>query len=163
MGDGTATMREVSRDGVPAIRPRAVGESGRRVLALRDRYPATAESLPRARRAVAQRAAELGAGDSIAESIALAVTEACANVVVHAYRDHPAVGEMTVSLEWSNDCLRAYVADDGIGMVPRRDSPGLGLGIPLISELTDDFELRGRPEGGTEVCMQFTLSKKVAA
>ncbi|MCA1694468.1 MAG: hypothetical protein LC749_06935, partial [Actinobacteria bacterium] len=63
-------MREVSRDGVRAIRPRAVGDSGRRVLALRHRYPATPESLPRARRAVAQRAEELGAGDSIAESIA---------------------------------------------------------------------------------------------
>ncbi len=64
---------------------------------------------------------------------------------------------MTVSLERSDDCLRVYVADDGIGMVPRFDSPGLGLGIPLISRLTDGFEVRSRPEGGTELCMRFTL------
>lgn len=133
------------------------------MLALRHRYPATAESVPLARRAVAECAEELGGGDSVTEAIALAVTEACANVVVHAYRDDPAVGEMTISLERTNECLRAYVADDGIGMVPRLDSPGLGLGIPLISQLTDGFELRSRPEGGTEVCMEFTLSTKVAA
>lgn len=118
--------------------------------------------MPLARRAVAECAEELG-GDSVAEAIALAVTEACANVVVHAYRDHTAAGEMTVSLESSDDCLRVYVADDGVGMVPRSESPGLGLGIPLISELTDGFALRGRPEGGTEVCMQFTLGTEVAA
>ena len=118
--------------------------------------------MPLARRAVAECAEELG-GDSVAEAIALAVTEACANVVVHAYRDDTAAGEMTVSLESSNDCLRAYVADDGVGMLPRLDSPGLGLGIPLISQLTDGFELRARPEGGTEICMQFTLGTKVAA
>ncbi len=133
------------------------------MLALRHRYPATAESLPLARRAVVECAEELGGGDSVTEAIALAVTEACANVIVHAYCDHPGVGEMTVSVESSTDCLRAYVADDGIGMVPRLDSPGLGLGIPLISQLPDGFELRSRPEGGTEVCMEFMLSTKVAA
>ncbi len=148
---------------LPRIRIEQLEVTGERVLALRHRYPATAEAVSVARRAVAHCAEGLDAGDSVKEAIALAVTEACANVVVHAYRDQPDVGEMTVSLEWSSDCLRAYVADDGIGMAPRLDSPGLGLGIPLISQLTDGFELRSRPEGGTEVCMQFTLSTKVAA
>ena len=97
------------------------------------------------------------------EAIGLAVTEACSNVVVHAYREHTSPGEMTVSIEQSNDGLRVYVADDGVGIVPRLDSPGLGLGIPLISQLTDGFELRSRPEGGTELCMRFALTASVAA
>ena len=133
------------------------------MLALRRSYPATAESLPLARRAVAQCAGQLAGGDLSTEAIALAVTEACSNVVVHAYRDHARAGQMTVSLERSDDCLRVYVADDGIGMAPRPDSPGLGLGLPLISQLADGLELRSRPEGGTELCMRFTLSVKAAA
>ena len=133
------------------------------MLALRHRYPATAESLPPARRAVTQCAEQLGCDDSLTEAIALAVTEACSNVVVHAYRHHTRLGEMTVSLDQSDDCLRVYVADDGIGMLPRLDSPGLGLGLPLISQLTDGFELRSRSEGGTELCMRFALNEKVAA
>ncbi len=133
------------------------------MVALRHSYPARSESLPLARRAVAQGAEQLGGGGPVAEAIALAVTEACSNVVVHAYRDDAAAGEMTVSLERSNDFLRVYVADDGIGMVPRLDSPGLGLGIPLISQLADGFEVRSRPQGGTELCMRFALSAKAAA
>ena len=133
------------------------------MLLLRHRYPATAESLPLARKAVARCAGELGDGDSVAEAITLAVSEACSNVIVHAYRDRTRAGEMTVSLERSEDCLRVYVADDGIGMAPRLDSPGLGLGSPLISQLTDGFELRSRPEGGTELCMRFTRSGEPAA
>jgi serine/threonine-protein kinase RsbW len=138
--------------------PLSTAESGGRpALALRLTYPARAESLPPVRRTVARRAEELGADGPVAEAVALAVTEACTNVVVHAYRGDSGAADMTVSVERSDDGLRVCVADDGVGMVPRSDSPGLGLGMPLISELTDGFEVRGRPRGGTELCMRFGL------
>ena len=56
-----------------------------------------------------------------------------------------------------------YVVDDGIGTQPRLDSPGLGLGIALISQLTDALEVRTPLEGGTELCMRFSLSAEKAA
>jgi serine/threonine-protein kinase RsbW len=51
------------------------------------------------------------------------------------------------------------VTDDGSGMAPRDDSPGIGLGLPLIRHLADQFEHR-RPPGnvGTELWMHFRLA-----
>jgi serine/threonine-protein kinase RsbW/stage II sporulation protein AB (anti-sigma F factor) len=49
------------------------------------------------------------------------------------------------------------VADRGRGIVPRPDSPGLGLGLPLIATLAESLELgTGRSEE-TEVRMTFDL------
>ena len=49
------------------------------------------------------------------------------------------------------------VEDDGRGMVPRPDSPGLGLGLPLIATVSDRFETHTTPSGGTKLCMWFRL------
>lgn len=130
---------------------------------MRERYSARTEALPVARHTAAKRAKQLGADESVAQAIALAVTEACSNVVVHAYRDSAGPGEMTVSLERPDDHIYVYVVDAGVGMQPRADSPGLGLGIPLIAQLTEAFELRTPPDGGTEVCMRFHLTAREAA
>jgi anti-sigma regulatory factor (Ser/Thr protein kinase) len=57
--------------------------------------------------------------------------------------------------EW----IDVRVADDGSGMAPRDDSPGLGLGLPLIRHLADQFDHRRTPGGdGTEVWMRFRLA-----
>jgi serine/threonine-protein kinase RsbW/stage II sporulation protein AB (anti-sigma F factor) len=50
--------------------------------------------------------------------------------------------------------LRIVIADSGIGMTPRTDSPGLGLGLPLISQLADSIQVR-TAEDGTEIHMSF--------
>jgi anti-sigma regulatory factor (Ser/Thr protein kinase) len=121
-------------------------------------YPARAASVPVARAATADCARQLGAEESVVEAVALAVTEACSNVVVHAYRHQDEPGDMTVLVEKPDAFLRVTVFDDGPGIVPRVDSPGLGLGLPLISQLTDGLELSSRPEGGCQVCMRFDLS-----
>jgi serine/threonine-protein kinase RsbW len=47
------------------------------------------------------------------------------------------------------------VADGGRGMMPRIDSPGLGFGLPLIAQMTQDFRVERREEGGTTVWMRF--------
>lgn len=50
------------------------------------------------------------------------------------------------------------MTDDGQGMAPRIDSPGLGLGLPLIAHLTAGFEIRPGMDGhGTEVCLVFEV------
>ena len=51
------------------------------------------------------------------------------------------------------------VADEGRGMLPRTDSPGLGLGLPLIAQMTQSLEVHDRQGGGTEIRMSFALRR----
>jgi len=86
----------------------------------------------------------------------MAVTEACTNVVVHAYDEDD--GMLEVEMGAAEDGLTIIVRDHGSGIQPRptRSSPpALGLGLPLIAALSDAFELRGSAGTGTEVRMTF--------
>ena len=49
------------------------------------------------------------------------------------------------------------VTDEGRGMLPRTDSPGLGLGLGLIARLTDELEISSPGGRGTEICVSFAL------
>ena len=133
------------------------------MVAMRSRYPARADAVPTARRAVSRCLRALGIDESVAKAVALAVTEACSNVVLHAYREQKEPGRMTVLVEKPDDVLCVKVLDEGLGIAPRMDSPGLGMGLPLISHYTDALELRTRPEGGSEVSMRFDLNRDRAA
>ena len=97
------------------------------------------------------------------DAVRLAVSEAVSNVVVHSYRDAERHGEFTISIEWENDVLHVIVRDHGCGMQPRTDSPGAGLGLPLIASLADSFSVVVPPDGGTEVSMTFPLQALNAA
>jgi serine/threonine-protein kinase RsbW len=89
--------------------------------------------------------------------IRLAVTEACTNVVVHAYPDGRE-GPMEVLATLLGDELTVVVRDEGTGIGPRADSPGLGLGLPLIASLTENVQLGRNAEERTEVRMTFSLN-----
>lgn len=119
-------------------------------------WPASPEHVGAARRAVWDAAIRAGAQEAVREAARLAVSEAVSNVVVHSYRD---IGEgaFTLSVEWSGSELRVTVRDQGCGMAPRMDSPGAGLGLPLIASLADSFSVTAPPGGGTEVVMTFPL------
>lgn len=89
--------------------------------------------------------------------VRLAVTEACANVVVHAYPDgHEGPMEVVVSMD--EDRLTVLVRDWGGGIRPRPDSPGLGLGLSLIAALAEQVQLGHDNEEHTEVRMTFALN-----
>lgn len=98
-----------------------------------------------------------GAIDGTVADIALAVTEAVSNVVVHAYRDRVTPGSVTVRGDRVDHELRFIVTDDGKGVVPRADSPGLGLGLAIIGRLARTLEIRAGAAGGAEICMTFGL------
>jgi serine/threonine-protein kinase RsbW/stage II sporulation protein AB (anti-sigma F factor) len=49
------------------------------------------------------------------------------------------------------------VSDEGRGILPRADSPGLGLGLPLIATLAESLELGTGDNEETEVRMSFRL------
>jgi serine/threonine-protein kinase RsbW/stage II sporulation protein AB (anti-sigma F factor) len=66
---------------------------------------------------------------------------------------------MEVAASVDGDALRVTVRDEGMGIVPRPDSPGLGLGLPLIATLTESLELGKAPDDRTEVTMVFRLEQ----
>jgi PAS domain S-box-containing protein len=126
--------------------------------ALERRFPAEAVAVSAVRAAVAEVATACGFDDDHVGRIKLAVSEAATNAVMHAYRDAPAPGELAVRAEVRDGELRVVVADDGAGIRPREDSPGLGLGLGLMSALTTrvDFVSSG---GGTEVHLAWHLTR----
>ena len=117
------------------------------------------DSVSSARRLVSNwlRSAMPGA-DVLHGDVALAVSEACTNVVMHAYPDGDAGGFRVVA-DREGECVQVTVSDCGGGMVPRPDSPGLGLGLPLIASLTDLVEVRpAHVAPGTVVAMSFSVA-----
>jgi serine/threonine-protein kinase RsbW len=93
--------------------------------------------------------------------IRLAVTEACANVVVHAYPDDRE-GPMEVVASMDDDALTVLVRDWGCGIRPRPNSPGLGLGLSLIAALAESVQLGHGEKEHTEVRMTFALTEELA-
>jgi serine/threonine-protein kinase RsbW len=125
-------------------------------------WPAEPEHVGSARRVVSAAARRAGAEDPVLDAVRLAVSEAVSNVIVHGYRD-TGDGAFTVSIETRGDELHVTVRDEGCGMQPRMDSPGAGLGLPLIANLTESFSVSAPPGGGTEVRMMFPLRMLTAA
>jgi len=93
--------------------------------------------------------------------IRLAVTEACTNVVVHAYPDG-SEGPLEVLATLAGEELTVVVRDEGEGITPRPDSPGLGLGLPLIASLAEKVQLGHDAQKRTEVRMTFSLASMAA-
>jgi anti-sigma regulatory factor (Ser/Thr protein kinase) len=93
--------------------------------------------------------------------IRLAVTEACSNVVVHAYPDdQEGTMEVVASMDEDERALTVLVRDWGRGIRPRSDSPGLGLGLSLIAALAESVQLGHDSREHTEVRMTFALTEE---
>jgi anti-sigma regulatory factor (Ser/Thr protein kinase) len=142
--------------------PGALLASSRTGRALDLDLPAVAVSCPQARHAL--RAALAGTAVEL-QAVELAVTEAVTNVIVHAYRDRDASdepGRVRVMLDLDAAGATVVVVDDGIGMTPRADSPGLGLGLPLITNLCAELDIEQRADG-TTVRMRFVFASNELA
>jgi anti-sigma regulatory factor (Ser/Thr protein kinase) len=119
---------------------------------------ATAANVPQIRQAVVDFALANGIAEAQVHDIGLAISEAVTNAVVHAYRRQAQPGSVYVAATVEDGWIELRVADEGIGVAPRNDSPGLGLGLPLINRLADQSDLRPLPDGdGTELWMRFRL------
>ncbi len=116
-------------------------------------YPAVPSSVPRGRTALAMFAHGTGATAEQVEAVRLAVSEALTNAVMHAYGTES--GAVHVSASRAGDELWVNIADDGHGVDPARESPGLGMGLALIACMADYFAMSKRTEGGTEIRMRF--------
>jgi anti-sigma regulatory factor (Ser/Thr protein kinase) len=118
-------------------------------------YPARPESVGHARHLLTDFAAAAGATERQIEAVRLASSEALTNAVLHAYRGEP--GKVHITAARVSSELWVLIADDGCGLEPQADRPGLGLGLGLIAQLSDHVAIAPRAGGGTEVRMRFTL------
>jgi anti-sigma regulatory factor (Ser/Thr protein kinase) len=119
--------------------------------------PARAANIAVVRHAFGALGEALAVDEETLSNIRLAVTEACTNVVVHAYPDGRE-GALEVLATLREEQLEVVVRDEGPGIEPRPGSPGLGLGLPLIVSLTESVLLGRDAEERTEVRMTFPLS-----
>jgi serine/threonine-protein kinase RsbW len=122
--------------------------------------PARADNVPLVRHALAGLAEALEMDASVVADLKTVVTEACTNVVLHAY-DPESVGPMEVEAWPEDGCLLVAVRDYGHGIRPLADveQQSLRLGLPLIAALTQSFEVRGEVDRGTEVRMKIPISE----
>ena len=120
--------------------------------------PAVPDSVPVLRRAVARLAAEAGATEEALIRLRLAVSEAITNAVLHAYRDRPEPGPVHVAASVEGDFVHVTVADEGDGLKPRYDSPGIGMGLPIIAQSAESLDVQLAATGGTELRMAFRLA-----
>lgn len=123
--------------------------------------PARAENVAVVRHAVAGLAERLGMDEPSLADLKTVVTEACMNVVVHAYAGSE-VGPLEVEAQSELDGLTVVIRDHGGGIRPRPDveRPSLRIGLTLIAALSSSFEIRGGADRGTEIRMHLPLQAR---
>jgi serine/threonine-protein kinase RsbW len=124
--------------------------------------PARPENVAVIRHVLAAFAETLGLPDGLVEDLRLAVTEACTNVVRHAYEAGTG-GTIDISIRPEGEHLRVVVADQGRGLGPSPDTSGPGLGLPLIAALAESVEIEHAPGAGSRVAMSFARRRPEAA
>jgi anti-sigma regulatory factor (Ser/Thr protein kinase) len=119
--------------------------------------PAKAENVAVVRHALAGLAEEVGMEEPGVADLKTVVTEACMNVVAHAYQDGP--GPLMVEAKPDEEGLTVVVRDEGAGIRPKADvdQPSLRLGLSLIAALSSSFAISGGLDRGTEVTMRLPL------
>ena len=124
---------------------------------LRLELSAEPASVARARHATDALAERLRC-DTVA--VRTAVSELVGNCVNHAYIGLEP-GPVIVLARLIRGRLVVTVADRGRGMQPRVDSPGLGLGLPLVSQLAEDVRIDSG-EQGAAISMGFECQAATA-
>jgi two-component sensor histidine kinase len=87
--------------------------------------------------------------------VALAISEAVGNAVMHAFRGGR-TGTIVVHAKTARSELVVTVADDGVGMLPDLENSGLGLGSTLIAQFSAAAKFESS-DAGTTVTMTFEL------
>jgi len=93
------------------------------------------------------------------DDLKTSVSEACNNVVLHAYGGE--AGPMEVGLFVTDDQFSVRVSDQGVGMPapPPAGDVSQGIGLSVIRALTEDVQFSSAPGGGTEVRMDFSVRR----
>jgi serine/threonine-protein kinase RsbW len=123
------------------------------------RLRADPDQVPVARHAVADYCRSCGLPAPLIDDVRLVVTEACTNVVLHAYDGlppGPRTFELSAHLE--DGSLLVSVADEGRGIAAPSPNRGLGLGLRLALQLAGGVHTRDGDGGhGTRLTMRFAV------
>jgi serine/threonine-protein kinase RsbW len=150
--DGNVRARHVS-----GIEPLESGDSDVRLT-----LPARPENVAVIRHVLGAFAEALNLPAAVVEDMRLAVTEACTNVVRHAY-DGDEPGPLEIVIRPDGDLLDVIVSDRGRGIGPSPDTAGPGLGLPLIAALVHSLEIEHAPRAGSRLAMSFLRRPRVRA
>lgn len=124
-------------------------------------YEATPETVGIVRNQMAALAGDCGLSESAIADVKLAVSEAATNALIHGYRERD--GRIHVEATLTGDELVISIRDEGLGMRPRSDSPGLGLGLPVIASVAKRLEILDDEGPGTRLQMAFACPCAPAA
>jgi serine/threonine-protein kinase RsbW len=119
--------------------------------------PADEDTLALVRQALRSLGETVDADVEALEDAELAVTEACANAVEHAYDENG--GDIEVRFTPGEEELMVSVADSGVGIPVdvRTKGAGDGFGLPMIAGIATSVDFR---EGeGTEITMALPLGR----
>jgi serine/threonine-protein kinase RsbW len=114
------------------------------------------ENVALVRQALGGLAVSVGIHEALLADMKTAVSEACNNVVLHAYSD--GTGPLEVYACPDEHAVQVVVRDKGSGIQPRAPEPEAamqGVGLSLIQALTEKVEFVGGADQGTEVRMSF--------
>jgi serine/threonine-protein kinase RsbW len=122
--------------------------------------PAESANVALVRHAISGVAEDGGMDEERIADLKTVVTEACMNVVVHAYPQ--GTGLMRIDVTPEEDSLLITVSDSGAGIRPSVDleetGSSLRLGFSLISRLCTSFAISGGLDRGTTISMRLPLT-----
>ena len=126
---------------------------------LRLHLPALPENVERVRAAVGRRAEAYGLETSVIADLKTVVSEAAANVVLHAYLGAADQGPLEVEMTRDATRVRVMVRDRGLGIrpQPKTEHASLKMGLSLIGAISSSFKLRSARDLGTELIMDLPL------
>jgi anti-sigma regulatory factor (Ser/Thr protein kinase) len=127
----------------------------------RGKFLASPEAAHVIRGEMAAIARECGLSDEQVGDVKLAVSEAATNAIQHAYAGREP-GDVAAAAYVENGKLRIVISDEGQGIQPRVDSPGLGLGLPLIASVASSVDVVSEGSG-TEIHITFPCPASQAA
>lgn len=131
----------------------ALAARPREQVSVRLVLPARPENVGIVRHALGGVASAMRLDSARIGAIRLAVTEACTNVVRHAYGGDG--GPLEVDVRTGADALEVDVRDRGQGIQPRPAGESLGLGLPLIAALADRLRIAREGDGANVISMAF--------
>lgn len=127
--------------------------------------PGTAESLPQIRDLVSHITQYVHFDDEMSSKIEMAVDEACANIVEHAYRDQKPPGEIELRAQAFSDRLEISILDHSPTDFPVEVKPCMeiddyisseqrrGMGLFIIHSFMDDVRHRYVRGHGNELLL----------
>jgi len=124
------------------------------------RLPAERENIGTVRKAVDRAARHFGMEAEPRNDLRTLVSEACANVVLHAYAAEEVDRPLEVEMTRQDEAVEVVVRDHGRGVSARPEPKpaSLRLGLLLVGAMASSFQLRSVRGGGTELRATVALA-----